>query len=72
MEEKQKKDEEGFRALTHLIAVVIVAFLFWLCFCLVGMAITWCFGLEFSWRVATGVWIIATLVWIFISACVKK
>lgn len=43
------------------IAVLALCGLSWIITCGIIKAITWCFGWRFSWRVATGIWIILCL-----------
>ncbi len=48
-----------------LFAILIVAFLYfvsWILTCGIIKLITMCFGLEFSWLIATGIWLIMCVI----------
>lgn len=52
------------KVLTALIVVLLLALtlgISWISTCGIIKAITWCFGWEFSWKVATGVWFVVLL-----------
>ena len=60
-----------------LIAIVIFGLLYsvsWIVTCGIIKLITLCFGLEFSWSIATGIWLIMCLLWPMFSnhTTVKK
>jgi hypothetical protein len=48
------------KGFSYILGVTIGAILLmaisWLITCLIIKFITWCFMLEFSWRIATGIW----------------
>ena len=48
----------GFAA---LFAVVVIYALSWIVTCAIIKLITMCFGLTFSWGIATGIWLIYIL-----------
>lgn len=49
---------------TILVAVIFIAVLVfsWICTCGLIKLITLCFGWTFSWRIATGIWLVTYLV----------
>ena len=51
--------------ITALVILVCIA-LSWIIDCGIIKLITLCFGLEFSWAIATGIWLI---LWLVGSAC---
>lgn len=54
-----KRDIKGSLAAGAIVLAAI--FVSWLGACAIWKAITWCFGLNFEWAVATGVWFILIL-----------
>ena len=44
--------------------LVVLCTISWLTTCGLVWLITWCFGIEFSWAIATGVWLV-----LFLAKC---
>lgn len=58
-----------------LMAILLLAICYaisWLTTCGIIKLITMCFGLTFSWAIATGIWLILCLLKSFFSVTVKK
>lgn len=58
-----------------LMAILLLAICYaisWLITCGIIKLITICFGLTFSWAIATGIWLILCLLGSVFSATVKK
>lgn len=51
------KENKGFIAFAGII-IIAVAVISWLATCGIIKIITLCFGLQFSWIVATGIWLV--------------
>lgn len=47
--------------LIALLAIVLVIGISWACTCGLIFLITLCFGWEFSWAIATGIWLILAM-----------
>lgn len=53
----QKLRENGAAAAVIALLVVAIYATSWIATCLIVKGIMWCFGLTFSWRIGTGVWL---------------
>ena len=51
-----------FATIAVLIFIALALFGSWLITCGLVKLICMCFGLTFSWRIATGVWLVMTLI----------
>lgn len=62
MKQKNKKIVGTIIGVVAAILVILAALAFsWICTCGVIKLITFCFGWTFSWKIATGVWLIICL-----------
>lgn len=52
-----------FVGIVSIVFMVLLGIgLSWIATCLTVKAITWCFGIAFSWKVSTGIWLIVCLI----------
>ena len=61
--------------ITALIAVGLFVALYgisWVITCGVIKLVTWCFGWAFSWKIATGIWLVLCLLESTFKTVVKK
>ena len=60
------------KGFSYILGIIIAAILWtlvgWLLTCLLIKFIAWCFMLEFSWRIATGIWFVLALIRIAIKS----
>ena len=70
MKEKIKKG--GAVAIVVVLCLAILLGMSWIVTCGLIKLITMCFGLEFSWPVATGIWLIMIMLRNILNATVKK
>ena len=69
----KKLFNKGIKGIFAVGAVVILAIaVSWLMFCGIFKLITLCFGLPFSWSIATGVWLTVWFVRIIFFKETKK
>lgn len=55
--------EKGFIVGLCIIAIMLLGYgLSWIITCGLVKLITICFGLEFSWKIATGIWLVFVLI----------
>ena len=69
---KEKVTEGGIVALVAIVIFLVLGAISWLITCGIFYLITLCFGLEFSWLAATGVWLIMVLLRSIFSVTVKN
>ena len=55
---KEKVAKGGLIALVAIVMLLVLGAISWLLTCGLFYLITLCFGLEFSWLTATGVWLV--------------
>lgn len=55
---KDKIEQGGIVAVVVILIVAVCYGISWIVTCGIIKLITMCFGLEFSWAVATGIWLI--------------
>ena len=55
---KEKIKQGGIVAVVVILLVAVCYGISWIVTCGIIKLITMCFGLEFSWAVATGIWLI--------------
>lgn len=70
MKEKIKKG--GAVAIVIVLCLAILLGISWIVTCGLIKLITMCFGLEFSWAVATGIWLIILILRNIFNVTVKK
>lgn len=58
--------------LGSILVVAAILVISWLPTCGIIKLITMCFGLEFKWSVATGIWIILCLLEALFFACAER
>ena len=69
---KEKVTEGGIVALIAIVMFLVLGAISWLITCGIFYLITLCFGLEFSWLTATGVWLVMVLLRGIFSVTVKN
>ena len=69
---KEKVTEGGIVALIAIVIFLVLSAISWLITCEMFYLITLCFGLEFSWLTATGVWLVMILLRSIFSVTVKN
>ena len=69
---KEKVTEGGIVALIAIVMFLVLGAISWIITCGIFYLITLCFGLEFSWLAATGVWLIMVLLRSIFSVTVKN
>ena len=69
---KEKVTEGGIVALIAIVMFLVLGAISWLITCGIFYLITLCFGLEFSWLTATGVWLVMVLLRSIFSVTVKN
>lgn len=55
---KEKIKQGGIVAVTVILVLAVLYGISWIVTCGIIKLITMCFGLEFSWAIATGIWLI--------------
>lgn len=58
---KEKIAVGGITAIVVIVVFIVISGLSWIVTCGIIKLITVCFGLEFSWSVATGIWLVLFL-----------
>ena len=58
---KEKIAVGGTAAIVVIVVFLVISGLSWIVTCGIIKLITVCFGLEFSWSVATGIWLVLFL-----------
>ena len=69
---KNKIKQGGIVAVVVILLFVICCGISWIVTCGIIKLITMCFGLEFSWAVATGIWLIICILKSIFNVTVKK
>ena len=69
---KNKIKQGGIVAVVVILLFVICRGISWIVTCGIIKLITMCFGLEFSWAVATGIWLIICILKSIFNVTVKK
>ena len=69
---KENSAEGGILALISIAVLIGFGAISWLITCGIFYLITLCFGLEFSWLTATGVWLVMVLLRGIFSVTVKN
>lgn len=69
---KEKIKHGGIVAAVAIILLAVCYGISWIVTCGIIKLITMCFGLEFSWAVATGIWLIICILKSIFNVTVKK
>ena len=69
---KENIAEGGIVALIAIVMFLVLGAISWIITCGIFYLITLCFGLEFSWLTATGVWLVMVLLRGIFSVTVKN
>ena len=69
---KENIAEGGIVALIAIVMFLVLGAISWIITCGIFYLITLCFGLEFSWLTATGVWLVMILLRSIFSVTVKN
>lgn len=69
---KNKIKQGGIVAVTVILLLVLCGGVSWIITCGIIKLITMCFGLKFSWAVATGIWLIICILKSIFNMTVKK
>ena len=69
---KEKIAEGGIVALISIAILVVLGAISWIITCGIFYLITLCFGLEFSWLTATGIWLVIILLKSIFNVTVKN
>ena len=63
----------GFKAALAVVGLFVALYgISWLITCGVIKLVTWCFGWTFSWKIATGIWLVLCLLESTFKTVVKK
>ena len=69
---KENIAKGGIVALVAIVMFLVLGAISWIITCGIFYLITLCFGLEFSWLTATGVWLVLVLLRSIFSVTVKN
>lgn len=69
---KEKIKQGGIAAAVVILLVAVCCGISWIATCGIIKLITMCFGLEFSWAIATGIWLIICILKSIFNVTVKK
>lgn len=69
---KEKIKQGGIAAAVVILLLAVCYGISWIVTCGIIKLITMCFGLEFSWAVATGIWLIIRILKSIFNVTVKK
>lgn len=69
---KEKIKQGGIVAAVVILLVAVCYGISWIVTCGIIKLITMCFGLEFSWEIATGIWLIICILKSIFKVTVKK
>lgn len=69
---KEKIKHGGIVAAVAIILLAVCYGISWIVTCGIIKLITMCFGLEFSWAIATGIWLIICILKSIFNVTVKK
>lgn len=61
-----------YKIIGVILGIVVVCGISWIATCGIIKLITMCFGWDFSWRIATGIWLIICLLESAFKTVVKK
>ena len=69
---KNKKLEKTIEVFIGILVVILLYGLSWILTCGIIKLITMCFGLVFTWKIATGVWLVICLLKSVLNITVKN
>lgn len=69
---KEKIKQGGIVAAVVILLVAVCYGISWIVTCGIIKLITMCFGREFSWEIATGIWLIICILKSIFNVTVKK
>lgn len=69
---KEKIKQGGIVAVVVILLLAVCYGISWIVTCGIIKLITMCFGWEFSWSVATGIWLIILILRTIFNVTVKK
>lgn len=69
---KEKIKRGGIVAVVVILLLAVCYGISWIVTCGIIKLITMCFGLEFSWSIATGIWLIICILKSIFNVTVKK
>lgn len=69
---KEKIKQGGIVAVVAILLLAVCYGISWIATCGIIKLITMCFGWEFSWAVATGIWLIICILKSIFNVTVKK
>ena len=69
---KEKIKQGGIAAAVVILLVTVCYGISWIATCGIIKLITMCFGWEFSWAIATGIWLIICILKSIFNVTVKK
>ena len=69
---KEKIKQGGIVAAVVILLVAVCCGISWIATCGIIKLITMCFGWEFSWAIATGIWLIICILKSIFNVTVKK
>lgn len=69
---KEKIKQGGIAAAVVILLVAVRYGISWIATCGIIKLITMCFGWEFSWAIATGIWLIICILKSIFNVTVKK
>lgn len=69
---KDKIKQGGIVAVAVILLLVLCGGVSWIITCGIIKLITMCFGLKFSWAIATGIWLILCILKSIFKMTVKK
>lgn len=69
---KDKIKQGGIVAAAVILLLILCGGISWIITCGIIKLITMCFGLEFSWAIATGIWLILCILKSIFKMTVKK
>ena len=69
---KDKTKQGGIVAVAVILLLVLCGGISWIITCGIIKLITMCFGLEFSWAISTGIWLVILILKSIFKVTVKK
>ena len=61
-----------YKIIGTILGIIIAYAICWILTCVIIKLITMCFGLQFSWAIATGIWLIILVLKNIFRVTVKK
>ena len=69
---KDKIKQGGIVAAAVILLLILCGGISWIITCGIIKLITMCFGLEFSWAISTGIWLVVLILKSIFNVTVKK